>query len=181
MLFGTITEFVTEICRRVLTFDEHLNPDYSKEHVKPLLNYQKILAVGNRYTYHSIIELFKIMKFRTPYSISEKLNISKRKVILYLPSKNKQNILYSAPQMWNTIHNHLIYPFIVIQKGLKLGRTIEEGIVTLNYDLSAKTSLVKTRLKIILFQIQAHGVGTEWRSFNVQLESYSKSSTLNIH
>ena len=57
MLFGARPEFNTEICRRVLTFDEHMNPDYSKEHVKPILNTHEILAVRNLYTYHSIVEL----------------------------------------------------------------------------------------------------------------------------
>ena len=117
MLFGARPEFNTEICRRVLTFDEHMNPDYSKEHVKPILNTHEILAVRNLYTYHSIVEPFKVIKFRTPYCIYEKFTIADRRAIFRLPSmkfvRMKQIFLYSAPYLWNVIHNYLIEPFTV--------------------------------------------------------------------
>ena len=44
---------------------------YDKEHTKPLFNSYHILTVNNLYVYHCFIELFKILKFRQPYSLFE--------------------------------------------------------------------------------------------------------------
>ena len=44
---------------------------YQKEHTKPLFKTYEILAIHNLYAYHCFIELFKILKFRQPYSLYE--------------------------------------------------------------------------------------------------------------
>ena len=53
-------------------YQYHGNPDYidyTKEHTNSLFIKQEILTVFNLYPYHCLLELYKILKFRTPYCI----------------------------------------------------------------------------------------------------------------
>ena len=80
MLFGKEISFdhpdFYNTCAHIKTFDEQMNPNYKKENTKPIFSENKILTVHNLYNYHIIIELFNILKYRTPYSLYEKFNFS---------------------------------------------------------------------------------------------------------
>ena len=60
------------------------------EHTKPLFNKHNILSLENLYKYHSFMEIFKLLKYNTPKSVSSLLIKSSRahKLILNLPSIN---------------------------------------------------------------------------------------------
>ena len=45
--------------------------DYTKEHTKPLFKKHNILSIFNLYPYFCLNETYKILKFRTPYSLYE--------------------------------------------------------------------------------------------------------------
>ena len=44
---------------------------YTKEHTKPLFKSHITLTVHSLYVNHKVIELYKILKFRTPYCLFE--------------------------------------------------------------------------------------------------------------
>ena len=87
LLFGTqITydhpEFY-ETCARIRTYNEHIAPkNYVLEHTKPLFNKYNILSLGNLYKYHSFMEVFKLLKYKAPKSLSELLITSTRAHII---------------------------------------------------------------------------------------------------
>ena len=51
--------------------------DYSKEHTKPLFKLYTILSVHNLYLYHILLEMYKILKFQSPYCLYELFNKTK--------------------------------------------------------------------------------------------------------
>ena len=57
---------------------------YQREHSKPLFNGNKILTVQNLYSYHTLLAVFKLLKTRTPISLSSLLTTSTRKETLLL-------------------------------------------------------------------------------------------------
>ena len=82
---------------------------YEKEHTKPIFNNLKILTVQNLFKYHCISEIFKIMKFRCPYSLYNNVRVSQRDTSLTVILPEKTNtFLYRAPQLWNTIHKRIV-------------------------------------------------------------------------
>ena len=114
LLFGTQINYdhpeFYETCARARTFDEHKTPkNYVLEHTKPLFNKYNILSLDNLYKYHSFMEVFKLLKFRAPKSLSELMIASTRAHILIfnLPkiklAKSKQNFVFSASLNWNNI------------------------------------------------------------------------------
>ena len=85
MLFGTESyQYLKDTCQRTLTYDEQMNPDYTIEHTKPLFKSNNLLTIQNVYNYHALIEIFKIMKYRAPYSLFQNINISGRKIAISL-------------------------------------------------------------------------------------------------
>ena len=75
VLFGDLPAYLDKLatCARARPFgDQKLGAKfYSKEHTKPIFNETKLLTIQNLYKYHCILEIFKIIKFRTPYSLFE--------------------------------------------------------------------------------------------------------------
>ena len=180
MLFGTQKD-TTQVCRRVLTYEEHINPDYSLESTKPLFTSNRLLTVPNLYNYHTLIELYKILKFRTPYPMFENLRLSNRKLLLIPPrarlDKKLKNFFYKAAENWNIIHTHLVTPFLLPIKtdARDKEKFRDREIITINYDFSDKVSTVKQHLKSILLLVQCHGDDKEWQPHNFRLDTYNKN------
>ena len=99
MLFG-IPKDITQVCRRVFTYQERMNPAYSLEFTKPLFTSNELLCIANLYNYHAPIEIYKILKFRTRYPLFENLHISNRKLLLILSrvrlDKRLKNFFFRA-------------------------------------------------------------------------------------
>ena len=80
---------------------------YCKEHTKPLFNAHNIMTVHNLYNYHCFMEIFKILKFRTPISLYSKFQLSKRKQTLILTPVPCTDFIYKSSVIWNFLENFL--------------------------------------------------------------------------
>ena len=166
MLFGTqITydhpEFY-ETCARVRTYNEHKAPvNYVLEHTKPLFNKYNILSLDNLYKYHSFMEVFKLLKYKAPKSLSELLITSTRAHILIfnLPKirldKTKQNFVFSASLNWNGIAENVFEKCVPLSSGPNKG-VIVPGSAK-NSDFSAPVASIKSKVKSYILTQQLAG------------------------
>ena len=154
VLFGDLDAYLDKLstCARAREYGKQKlgSKFYTKEHTKPILNRLKLLTVQNIHKYHSVSELFKIMKFRVPYSLYEKINISVRDTsnLIILP-KPSPNFFYESSKMWNSVHKNILVP--------------EKGLLT-------SISLVKHKLKTILLESQSLNDPNIWTPDNFQLK-----------
>jgi hypothetical protein len=90
------------------------------------------------------------MKFRVPYSLYEKINISVRDTsnLIILP-KPTPNFFYESSKMWNSVHKNLLVP--------------EKGLLT-------SISIIKHRLKTTLLESQSLNEPNIWTPDNFQLK-----------
>ena len=136
VLFGDLDAYLDKhaTCARVREFGRQKlgSKFYSKEHTKPIFNRLKLLTVQNLYKYHSATEIFKIMKFRVPYSLFEIINLSKRDTSnLIILSQPSPTFPYESSKMWNSVHKNII--------------KFDDGF-------STSVSLVKQRLKFLILE-----------------------------
>ena len=79
-------------CKAANPSHKIVRKDYSKEHTKPLFKKYGILSVYNLYPYYNLLELYKILKFRTPYCMYELFNLlpnqAGRNLTLTIPAEN---------------------------------------------------------------------------------------------
>ena len=80
LLFGEKFNFdhseFYETCARVRSYEQHIAPkDFTLEHTKPLFNRYKLLNVYNLYKQHTFIETFKILKYRYPLPLTDRLRL----------------------------------------------------------------------------------------------------------
>ena len=148
--------------------------DYSKEHTKPLFKKHGILSVYNLYPYYCLLELYKILKFRTPYCMIELFNLlpnqAGRNLTIKLPAYflhcQKQTFVYKATLLWNKLHKELLKPSTVtlhISHTNKLNLEPSECIIL---DYTTKVVSFKTALRHILFNIQSKGGNFDWTTNN---------------
>ena len=82
ILFGDEEAYLDKfkISARVRLFEEQkLGTEFlNSEHSKPLFTKHSVLNVRNLFVYHCFNEIFKILKFRTPISLCEVFELSKR-------------------------------------------------------------------------------------------------------
>ena len=173
VLFGNLDAYLDKYatCARVRPFGSQKlgSKFYIKEHTKPLFNRHKILTVQNLFKYQCINEIFKIMKFRCPYSLFEEIKISDRdsSFTIILPEYSV-TFLYLASKMWNITHKRLL--------------TFENG-------LSTSAALVKLRSKQIILECQALEMEEHWtpNNFNIlpstlipnDLDAKNKKNSMN--
>ena len=84
-----------------------LNSIVSKEHTKPIFNKLELLTIHNIYLYHCLVEIFKILKFRTPISLYSEFNRSHRKETLLISPQFSQSFIYRATYQWNMIRQKI--------------------------------------------------------------------------
>ena len=112
MLFGDYNKFVDKFmtCARARSFGEQIlgATFFEKEHTKPLFKEQQLLTVHNLYVYHCTLEVFKILKLRTPISLYSCMNISKRKATLLLTPDPSQFFCYRSAKLWNKLQKDII-------------------------------------------------------------------------
>ena len=106
ILFGDretfVNKFKTSVRTRPYPHQKLTAEFYTKEHSKPLFNENKILSLKKLYFYHSVNELFKILKFKSPCVIFNQFNMSTctSKDIL-LTSNPNDTYLHRSSVMWN--------------------------------------------------------------------------------
>ena len=90
----------------------------SKEHAKPLFKKHNILSIFNLYPYFCLNETYKILKFRTPYSLYELLDLPSdrtgRNLLLKtraIGSRHEEKSFFSQSiRFWNKHHKKIIEP-----------------------------------------------------------------------
>lgn len=112
---------------------------FEKEHTKPIFKQLGILSIHNLYTYHCLMEVFKILKLRTPISLYSKYNMSIRKPTTIISSFPSNSFISKSTIMWNTLSQKL--------KVL---------------DYSEKISMVRNRLKKLLLIRQHVETPLDW-------------------
>ena len=165
ILFGDLDAYLEKqsTCARARPYKQQkLGARYfEKEHTKPIFNRLNILTVQALYKYHCISEIFKIIRFRCPYSLYECINISKRDTsnVILLPDKSN-TFLYLASYMWNSVHKRIISP--------------EKGICT-------PLNSIKLRMKNILLGAQSSEMKNVWTDHNFQIPLPTTSTSLKVH
>ena len=131
-----------ETCARCRPFgNQKLGQEfYCKEHTKPLFKEHEILTVQNIYSsYHCLIELLKILKFRLPISLYEVFNLSKRKDTLLLTTTPSTDFTYKSSILWNSLRTKLSI-----------------------FDFSVKVNTTKSKLKSLILSNQNSGDKDKW-------------------
>ena len=160
ILFGNLESYLNKhaTCARARPYrSQKLGPEfYEKEHTKPVFNRLKILTIQNLFKYHCITEIFKIMKFRTPFCLFELITVSPRdsSYTIILPSKTN-TFVWKASQAWNTVYKYIL--------------NTENGFAT-------SVSSIKNRVKAIILECQALHDPEEWKPDNFVLVPKSTNS-----
>jgi hypothetical protein len=123
---------------------------YQHEHTKPLFTKHKILSLKNLYSYHTFMEILKILKLRDPITLHEQFTLSERKPTLIISTNPAENFVSRSTKIWNTI-----------SPKLKLN------------DYSCNISSTKNTLKTALLKLQNRDDQVAWISDNFNLENIS--------
>ena len=74
---------------------------HAKESTKPLFRKFSLSTVHNLYRLRTIIELFKILKYRVPISLHSLFHLSERRDCRFITPTPSNNFSYKAPWLWN--------------------------------------------------------------------------------
>ena len=119
---------------------------YTREHCKPLLNKHLILNIHSLYTYFCAVELFKVLKFRSPISLYSQFQLSPCKETLLITTRPSHDYVYRSGLIWN-----------IVRKRLKI------------LEFASKFGPFKLNLKNHLLTRQRLGDREEWESSNFVL------------
>ena len=161
-------------CKEANPSHKIVRKDYSKEHTKPLFKKYGILSVYNLYPYYNLLELYKILKFRTPYCMYELFNLlpnqAGRNLTLTIPLSSLQcqqkTFVYKATLLWNKLHKQLLKTSSVTLHSShtdQLNLLPSECIVL---DFTTKVVFFKTKLRRILLDLQSKGGNFDWTTNN---------------
>ena len=129
---------------------------FAKENSKPLFNDNNILTLYNLYTYHTTMEVFKILKYRTPISLYSLFTRSNRKDTLLITPSSSQHFIFKSSDLWN-----------LVRQKLKL------------FDLSyTKISSFKSLLKKLITNYQKFGDDTVWNDNELNVKHAFKFNCL---
>ena len=146
--------------------------DYAKEHTKPLFITNNLITVYNLFPYHVLLELYKVLKFRTPYSLYDiihNLKFNTRGLLINIPvvmlASQKRTFIYQGIVIWNKLYKRLVNPF-----SIKIHSMHRLKYDTLNtestfYDFSTKVVTFKSKLKDLIMKVQSTGEVT-WSTIN---------------
>ena len=154
VLFGDkeayLNKFLT--CARTREFDNQAldHTFFQLEHCKPLFKQQNILAFKNLYTYHTFMEVFKILKLRCPTSLNQHYQLSSRKQTALIAQLPSNDFISRSTKIWSTI-----------APKLKL------------FDFSYKISLAKSHLKKSLLKLQHAYNDSAWTSSDYDMMQLS--------
>ena len=155
ILFGNKQEYLEKYrtCARArpLSKQKLTNEFFEKEHTKPLFTKHSILALRNLYTYHTFMEVFKILKLRLPPSLSDYFTRSLRKETTLITAFPTHDFISRSTKIWNTI-----------APKLKL------------IDYSYKISAAKSSLKRMLLKTQCSGDMVFWNDNNFDIDKLTQ-------
>ena len=176
---STLNQTLLYFCKECILKDSRkslkiVSIDYSKEHTKPLFKKHDVLSIFNLYPYYCLIELYKALKFRTPYCVFELfqriLNVAGRNLTLMIPAHTircqKQTFIYQTTLFWNKLHKKLLKPSAVKMHASHTNRLNLLDSECIFLDFSTKVATLKSGLKKYLFETQSSGGRTDWSTNN---------------
>ena len=121
-----------------------------------------------------LIELYKALKFRTPYCVFELFqcitNATGRNLTLMIPAHTvrcqKQTFIYQTTLFWNKLHKKLLKPSTVKMHASHTNRLNLLDSECIFLDFSTKVATLKSGLKKYLFETQSSGGRTDWSTNN---------------
>ena len=116
-----------------------MKPFYTKESSKLILKKMKLLTVKNLYRQRSIMEIFKLIKYKVPVSRSQSGNLSAKNGSTPF---NSHNFTYQSAWLWN--------------KFKSVNRSINFSLTTIK---------IKNMLKYSLLEAQ-NTYGDNWCEYN---------------
>ena len=129
---------------------------FSREHAKPLFNDNNILTLHNLHNYHTAIETFKILKYRTPISLYSMFTMSHRKDTLLITPSSSHGFIHTSSALWNLVRQKFkIYEFSVMKVGS-----------------------LKTSLKKFVLSCQKTGDIMVWNDNEINVKNALKSNCL---
>ena len=168
---NNILLFFCENCTLGKEYPKIIYKDYTKEHTKPLFKKHEILTIHNLYPYYCLLELYKILKFRTPYSLYEIFriidgrsgNLSLAVPITALQCQ-RRTFFYQSTLLWNNYYKKLLTPS---EAELHRDYTTTFDLTACKFvffDFSTKVGSFKSRLKHLLFDLQCSGDEMSWHA-----------------
>ena len=159
-------------CVRARTYNEHMNPNYQLEHTKPIFKLLKLLTVHNLYNYHVTLETFNIIKFRKPYTLFEKIQVSNHNILSLIQPRirldiRENNFLCKSASIWNAVMPFIFKKVPLDSRGLEIPGSIPGS------DITISITCVKNKLKRIILYIQALGYNLEWDPRNYDIKTYN--------
>ena len=129
---------------------------FSREHSKPLFNDYSILTLFNLYNYHTTVEVFKILKYRTPISLYLLFTTSHRKDTLLITPSSSHDFVHRSSTLWNLVRQKFkIFEFSLISIGI-----------------------LKTQSKSFMLNCQKTGDFTVWNDNEIDARNALKSNCL---
>ena len=186
LLFGEEFSFdhheYYQTCARVRTYQDHMkDKDFTLEHTKPLFAKHELLTVKNLHNLHTVVELFKILKYRRPYSLIELFNFSNHvnSNLLQIPSVKldlaKNNFVFHSTHLWNSLVNNVFSKSKASRVEVS-GRNKQCSIInnviipgsSINSDLSTPVGFFKNKVRSLLQQLQNKGNANAWDNRNFE-------------
>lgn len=166
-----------QTCARVRTYEEHMKEkDFTLEHTKPLFAEHELLTLRNIYNLHTVVELFKILKYRRPSSLSNMYTFSSHinSNLLRIPSikldLSKRNFVFYSTNLWNSFVKHVFTkPQPTKVETLNYNSDMNNIIIpgsSINSDLTATVGFFKCKVRKILLQLQSKGDNNLWDDRN---------------
>ena len=151
----------------------HVNKKSTKS---TLFKKHDILSIFNLYPYFCLIEMYKVLKFRTPYCVFELFqcipNQTGRNLTLKIPAHilrcQKQTFVYQTTLLWNKMHKNLLKPVKVIIHSSHTSKLNLLDSDCIFLDFSTKVTAFKSGLKKYLFQKQSNGGRFDWSINNYE-------------
>ena len=171
LLFGLEYSFdhagYYQTCARTRTYQDHISKkSYILEHTKPLFNKHNILSLFNLITYHTFLDIFKILKTQLPVSLYSLFNLGQRDTnfLLHLPDVDldisKRNFVFNSSSVWNKLVG------VILEKNVLTCLHDDTYVIIVgsapNSDLCATLPFVKNKLKAFLLDKQALGGVVDW-------------------
>ena len=144
------------------------------ENTKPLFKCQEIMTVHNLYTYHTLLETYKILKFRHPYCVFELFHnhrVRQMDLSIEVPMTRLQcqraSFVYRGILLWNRYYKQLLTPFTIpLHHEYRVSHDLTE-YNSIHYDFTTTISVFKSKIVNIILQTQSKGDCYSWVLNNI--------------
>ena len=142
-------------CARARSYKQHMTArNFKLENTKPIFNEQNLLTRHHLYIYHTFLDTFKLLQYRTPMSIYKLLQNSPREIniILEIPIVSldlaKKIFIFQFSCIWNDIIGKVLNPCSVNKDGVVFPGS------NFGSDITIPMAVLKKKLKKLLLDTQ---------------------------